>query len=83
MAKNNRPERDPRAARNEDAPHAGNSQHQAAGGANAHSINHTEAEHEHAAATATLPQKKEQAGNSPTSMKSKKGNQPKNNQPKR
>ncbi|MEU8081034.1 hypothetical protein AB0B31_36970 [Catellatospora citrea] len=84
MAKNNRPDRDPREDRHEDAPHAGTAQHQAAGGMNAHSMNHNASEHEqHAAATATMPQKKEQAGNSPTSMKSKKGNQPKHNQPKR
>ncbi|GAA1421841.1 hypothetical protein ACFQZ4_41360 [Catellatospora coxensis] len=82
MAKNNRPDRDPRTARHEDAQHAGSQQSQAAGGMNAHSPNHAEADHEHAA-TATMAQKKEQAGNSPTSMKSKKGNQPKHNQPKR
>jgi hypothetical protein len=86
MAKNNRPDRDPRAARHEDAQHAGSQQNHAAGGMNAHSTNHAEADHEHAAPTATMQQqqqKKEQAGNSPTSMKSKKGNQPKHNQPKR
>ncbi|MFC7247346.1 hypothetical protein ACFQO7_33150 [Catellatospora aurea] len=84
MAKNNRPDRDPRAPRHEDAQHAGSQQNHAAGGMNAHSTNHAEANHEHAASTATMQQqKKEQAGNSPTSMKSKKGNQPKHNQPKR
>ncbi|MEV0460750.1 hypothetical protein [Catellatospora methionotrophica] len=83
MVKNNRPERDPRAAQHEDSQHMGGQQGHAAGGMNAHSMNHAEGEHEHAAPTATMPQKKDQAGSTPTSMKAKKGNQPKHNQPKR
>ncbi|MEV4416300.1 hypothetical protein [Catellatospora sp. NPDC049609] len=85
MAKNsNRPDRNPRAAQHEDAPHAGASQQHQAGGMSAHSMNHADADadHEHSA-TATMQRKQQQDGASPTTMKSKKSNQPKHNQPKR
>jgi hypothetical protein len=81
MAKNNRSDRDPRAARHEDAPHTGTPQGRPAAGMAVHTTNHAEAEHEHGPA-ATMQQKQHE-GASPSSMKSKKGNQPKHNQPKR
>ncbi|GAA1643256.1 hypothetical protein [Catellatospora bangladeshensis] len=84
MAKNsNRPDRNPRADRAENAPHTGASQqHQAAAGMSAHTTNHDGADHEQAA-TATMQRKQQHEGASPTTMKSKKSNQPKHNQPKR
>lgn len=86
MAKNNRSDRNPRAAaRPEDEAHPGTPHHHAAGGMSAHAMEHGDPDHEHGA-TATMQQKKQQQqheGASPTTMKSKKGNQPRNNQPKR
>ncbi|BCJ74248.1 hypothetical protein CS0771_37920 [Catellatospora sp. IY07-71] len=83
MAKNsNRPDHDSRADRAENAPHAGASQQQATAGMSAHTTNHEGAEHEQAA-TATMQRKQQHEGASPTTMKSKKSNQPKHNQPKR
>ena len=48
----------------------------------AHTTNHDGADHEQAA-TATMQRKQQHEGASPTTMKSKKSNQPKHNQPKR